>query len=310
MKPLIILIGPTSSGKTALAIAIAKALGCEIISGDSMQFYRHMDIGTAKVTPEEMQGIPHHLIDILEPNEPYTVADFQKDCYRCIAEISNRGKIPFLVGGTGLYVNAVLDGYTFDTAPGGDEAFRVAQEKAAQNQPPDYLYQKLLRVDSPTAVKLHPSDTKRIIRALEVYEKTGRPLSEQAAKQPPPYHSILLGISWERQLLYQRIDQRVEQMLVAGLEEEVRQLLASGYSSKDKPMNGLGYKQMVSYLHGELSKEEAIYQIKRDTRHFAKRQMTWWRRENRVKWLDGQDPNLLAHALELIQNDLPELAAL
>lgn len=308
MKPLIVLIGPTASGKTSLAIGIAKALGCEIISGDSMQFYRHMDIGTAKITPKETQGIPHHLIDILEPNEPYTVADFQKDCYRLIAEIVNRGKIPFLVGGTGLYVNAVLDGYTFATAPGGDESFRIAQEKEAQNQPSDYLYQKLLRIDPLTAVKLHPSDTRRIIRALEVYEKTGRPLSEQATKQPPAYHSVVLGIAWERQLLYQRIDQRVDQMLADGLEDEVRYLLSAGYSRKDKPMNGLGYKQMVSYLNGEIPKDEAIYQIKRDTRHFAKRQMTWWRKENRVQWLDGQDPHLLVHSLRIIQENLPELA--
>jgi len=302
---LAILIGPTASGKTALSIAIAKALGCEVISGDSMQFYRHMDIGTAKVTPKEQEGVIHHLIDILEPNEPYTVADFQKDCYRLVEDINQRGKLPLLAGGTALYVKAVMEGYTFSQETPGNDEFRRVKEKEALGQSPDYLYRQLAAVDPVAAAKICPEDTKRIIRALEVYETSGVPLSTQAGKNPPPYRIALLGISMDRALLYQRIDQRVDQMIKNGLIEEVKNLFAMGYDRELKPMQGLGYRQIGDYLTGEISLEEAIRLIKRDTRHFAKRQLTWWRREEKVHWLDAASPHIQEEAVAYIRRQLP-----
>ncbi len=307
MNNLAILIGPTASGKTALAIAIAKALNCEVISGDSMQFYRHMDIGTAKVTPWEQEGIPHHLIDIRNPDESYTVADFQKDCYRLVEEINQRGKLPLLVGGTALYVKAIIDGYTFSRETPGNDGFRRAKAEEAVGQAPGYLYRQLLAVDPAAAARISPEDNKRIIRALEVYEKSGVPLSAQAGKNPPPYRMVLLGIRMDRAELYRKIDQRVEEMMVNGLENEVKNLLAMGYGRNLKPMQGLGYRQMTAYLTGELSLKDAVDLIKRDTRHFAKRQLTWWRREERVHWLDAASPNIKEEAASYIRQQLPEI---
>jgi tRNA dimethylallyltransferase len=295
LKPkLIVILGPTAVGKTALSVELAAAVNGEIISGDSMQFYRYMDIGTAKIRPEEMiaqngQVIKHHLIDILNPDQQYTVADFQRDAARLVIDINQRGKIPILAGGTGLYVSALIHGYTFSKDQGADPEFRRQMQKELRDKGGEFLLARLAEIDPQAAAKMKPADAKRIIRALEVYHLTGKTISEQSAKNPPDWDIVLIGLTRERQQLYDRINKRVLQMLEDGFLDEVKNLLAMGYDSQLKPMQGLGYKQLCSFLSGDISYEEAIYLIQRDTRHFAKRQLTWWRREPNINWFDLTD---------------------
>lgn len=309
MKPkLIVILGPTAVGKTALSVELAAALDGEIISGDSMQVYRYLDIGTAKIRPEEKiaangKEIPHHLIDILNPDEPYTVADFQKAAATLVSEINERGKIPILAGGTGLYVSALIYGYTFSENEGEDTEFRRRKQREFREKGGAALLKELAAVDAVTAARTSPSDGKRIIRALEVYHLTGKPLSAKSEKNPPDWDIRLIGLTRERAQLYERINQRVLQMLADGLEEEVRGLLAAGWSPQLKPMRGLGYKQMCEYLMGNLHYEEMVELIQRDTRRFAKRQLTWWRREPDIHWFDLTKVTAVAEIL-------PEILAL
>lgn len=287
-RPLVILTGPTAVGKTALSIALAKAINGEIISADSMQVYRHMDIGSAKIKTEEMAGVPHHLIDVLEPTEAFNVVVFQKLAKEAMKEIYERGRIPILVGGTGFYIQAVLYDIDF-TENDEDASLRSELEGLARREGPEILYEKLKAVDPDACKSIHAHNVKRVIRALEFYEKTGQRISEHNEIQRQnisPYRFAYFVLNDRREEIYKRIDIRVDQMMAAGLVEEVRQLKGMGCTKDMVSMQGLGYKEILRYLEGELTLEEAVYLIKRDTRHFAKRQLTWFRREKDVIWME------------------------
>ncbi|REE57372.1 tRNA dimethylallyltransferase [Paenibacillus taihuensis] len=290
-KPkLLVLIGPTAVGKTRMSLDIAKAWNAEIISGDSIQVYKGMDIGTAKIKPEEQEGIPHHLIDICEPDHPFSVAEFQERCAALIPDITSRGKLPFIVGGTGLYVESVAFGYDFADA-GGDEAFREEMRLFALAQGAEALHDRLRAVDPIAAERLHPNDQRRVIRALEVYHLTGGTVSEQleGQKKESPFELCIIGLTMDRAVLYERINQRVDAMMEEGLVEEVRGLLAKGVPSNAVSMHGLGYKEIVLYLEGHLTLEEAVEMLKRDTRRFAKRQLSWFRHMKDIHWIDSSE---------------------
>lgn len=304
---LLILIGPTASGKTKLSLEIAKTYQAEIISGDSMQVYRGMDIGTAKASPEERQTIVHHMIDIHNPDEPFSAAEFQERGTKLIAEITARGRLPFVVGGTGLYVESLAYGYQFSDA-GSDESFRAEQERYLLKHGEQALHDKLQAVDPETAGRLHPNDTRRIIRALEVYHSTGQTLSSQLAgqKKRSPYDICIVGLTMDRQLLYKRIEERIDQMLDAGLVEEVASLRAQGYSDELVSMQGLGYKEISAYLRNELTLEEAVTLLKRNTRRFAKRQLSWFRHMKDIHWVDVTDTDQFDKHLNLINGIIEE----
>ncbi|MDD2553076.1 MAG: tRNA (adenosine(37)-N6)-dimethylallyltransferase MiaA [Desulfotomaculaceae bacterium] len=285
--PLVVICGPTATGKSDVGVQIAEKLHGEIISADSMLVYRGMDIGTAKPTPSEMRGIPHHLIDIVEPNQEYNAALFQEQARSIIADIMNRKKLPILVGGTGLYIGAVIDDYEFSGAR-GSEVYRKKLLKDAEEHGVAKLHERLREIDPGAAAKLHPHDTRRIIRALEVYKYTGTPISSfhKIDRRKPIYNLLMFGLSLEREKLYKIIEQRVELMIQTGLIEEVQRLLNRGFSPELSSMRGLGYKEIVEYLQGERSLAQSVDVLKRNTRRFAKRQMTWFRRDNRIKWLN------------------------
>ena len=290
MRPLIVLTGPTAVGKTALSIALAKAVKGEIVSADSMQVYRHMDIGSAKITAEEMQNVPHHLIDVLEPWEEFHVVRFQELAREALEGIYERGQIPILTGGTGFYIQAILKDVDF-TENGEDLTYRSELEQLAKKKGSGYLHALLLQADPKSAEAIHPNNTKRIIRALEYYRQTGEPISahnEEQRKKASPYNYAYFVLTDDRKHLYDRIDLRVDRMLADGLVEEVRHLKELGCTRDMVSMQGLGYKEILAYLDGELSYEEAVYILKRDTRHFAKRQLTWFKREQDVIWIDRQ----------------------
>lgn len=287
-RPLVILTGPTAVGKTALSIALAKAIGGEIISADSMQVYSHMDIGSAKIMPEEMEGVPHHLIDVLEPAEEFNVVVFQKLAKQAVEEIYSRGHIPILVGGTGFYIQALVYDIDF-TENNEDTALRQALEEQARREGADVLYERLRAVDPESCESIHAHNIKRVIRAIEFYEKTGKKISDHNREQrqnDSPYHFAFFVLTDSRDKIYQRIDERVDLMMAHGLMEEVRALRDRGCRRDMVSMQGLGYKELLACLEGEISLEEAVYLIKRDTRHFAKRQLTWFRREKEVIWVD------------------------
>ncbi len=287
-RPLIILTGPTAVGKTALSIALARAVGGEIISADSMQVYRHMDIGSAKIMPEEMGGVPHHLIDVLEPTGEFNVVVFQKLARQAAAEIYGRGRIPILVGGTGFYIQAFVYDIDF-TENDTDMALRRSLEELARREGADALYERLRAVDPESCGSIHANNVKRVIRAIEFYEKTGKKISAHNREQrqnDSPYRFAYFVLSDTRERIYQSIDERVDLMMKRGLVEEVQTLQALGCHSGMVSMQGLGYKQILAYLEGKISLEEAVYLIKRDTRHFAKRQLTWFRREKEVTWIE------------------------
>lgn len=307
-RPLIILTGPTAVGKTALSIGLAKAVGGEIISADSMQVYRGMDIGTAKILPSEMQGVPHHLIDILDPVEPFHVAAFQEYCKHCIEEIYERGHVPILVGGTGFYIQAVLYDVDF-TQTDADTAYREALQQEAEEQGAEALHRKLLHVDPEAAEQIHPHNVKRVIRALEYFHQTGQKISAHNAEEhqkTSPYQFRYYVLSLPREILYERINQRVDQMRQDGLEEEVRRLADAGCTRDMVSMQGLGYKEILQALDGEMTLEEAYDKIKQETRHFAKRQFTWFRRERDVTWLQKEQFSSELELLEYCIRDLQE----
>lgn len=302
--PLLVLVGPTAVGKTALSLRLARELGCEIISGDSMQVYRRMDIGTAKLPPGEREGIPHHLIDILEPDEPFSVSMFQQLCQRKISEIHARGKLPFIVGGTGLYVESVCYGYTFQ-GDSGDEAFRSRMQSYAREHGAEALHARLAEVDPVSASRIHPNDERRVIRALEVQETTGQTMSEAQAQKRgdrkiSPYRLCLIGLTMDRDVLYRRIGERVDAMISEGLVQEVEQLLKSGVSRSAVSMQGLGYKEIAASLSGETDLPTAVELLKRDTRRFAKRQLSWFRHMQDLVWVDVGDKEKNADHFESI----------
>lgn len=309
MKPLVVLVGPTAVGKTAASIGLAKAINGEIISGDSMQIFRGLDIGTAKITAAEMEHIPHHLIDIKEPWEDFSVAEFKTLADTAIADIHHRGKIPILVGGTGFYVNAVLYEYHFGETT-TDAAYRQSLTDYQSKHGNLALWQLLEQQDLQSAQRLHYNDTKRVIRALEIFHLTGKPASERQTivnKQTLRYQTAYLALNLPRDILYQRINLRVEQMIAQGLEEEVRQTLAMGVPQDALSMTSLGYRQMVQYIDGEISIERAVELIKRDTRHFAKRQLTWFRHDPNIAWVEKQgktEQQIEAELLQLVKQKL------
>ena len=289
-KPLIILTGPTAVGKTALSIKLAKAIQGEIISADSMQVYRGMDIGSAKVTTEEMDGVPHYLIDVLDPDEEFNVVVFQKLAREAMEKIYANGHIPIIAGGTGFYIQAILNEIAF-TETETDDSYRKQLEQQAQEYGAQRLHDQLKEVDPQAAVDIHPNNVKRVIRALEFYKETGTKISEhnEAERQKQsPYNFAYFVLNMDRQKLYERIELRIDQMLEQGLIEEVRQLQEKGCHAGMVSMQGLGYKEILAYLQGECTLEEAIYILKRDTRHFAKRQLTWFRREREVCWIEKE----------------------
>lgn len=278
---LIILTGPTAVGKTDLSIALAKKIGGEIISADSMQVYRHMDIGSAKIRHDQMDGIPHHLIDILEPSEEFNVVLFQQLAKRAMDGIYERGHIPILTGGTGFYIQALLYDIDF-TDNDEDTALRKDLEEIAKTQGSEALYERLRQIDPESCEIIHANNIKRVIRAIEFYEKTGMKISEHNKMQrqnDSPYNFAYFVLNDDRDKLYGKIEARVDAMIEQGLVEEVRRLAAMGCTSRMVSMQGLGYKEMLDYLDGHITLDEAVYLIKRDTRHFAKRQLTWFRRE-------------------------------
>ena len=288
--PLIILTGPTAVGKTALSIRLAKAVGGEILSADSMQVYKGMDIGSAKIRPDEMEGVSHHLIDILEPWEEFHVVRFQECAKACIQEIYGRGHIPILTGGTGFYIQAVLYDIDF-TQNGQDGAYRRHLEALAAEKGPAYLHGLLEAVDPEAAKQIHENNIKRTIRALEYYQETGEPISghnERERQKESPYNFAYFVLNQDRDRLYERIDRRVDAMLEAGLVDEVKALKEAGCTRDMVSMQGLGYKEILDYLDGRIDYEEAVRVLKRDTRHFAKRQLTWFRRERDVTWIERE----------------------
>ncbi len=287
-KPLIILTGPTAVGKTKASIGLAKALNGEIISADSMQVYKYMDIGSAKIRPEEMDGITHYLIDELEPDEEFHVVRFQQMAKAAMEEIYAKGKVPIVVGGTGFYIQALLYDIDF-TENEEDTVYRTELEALAQEKGAEHLHEMLRKVDPESADVIHANNVKRVIRALEFYKLTGQKISKHNEKErakESPYEFCYFVLNDDRQLLYDRIDLRIDKMIEDGLLEEVSALKNKGYTKDMVSMQGLGYKEILDYLNGECSLEEAIYVLKRDTRHFAKRQLTWFRRERDVIWVD------------------------
>ncbi len=287
-KKLVVLTGPTAVGKTKLSIELAKRIGGEIISADSMQVYKHMDIGSAKIRPEEMEGIPHFLVDELEPSEEFNVVVFQQKTKQYMDEIYHRGHIPILVGGTGFYIQAVLYDINFSI---GDDNHKIREEleNLAREKGAGYMHEELRKIDPASADTIHANNVKRVIRALEYFKLTGQKISEHNEEQrqnESPYDFSYFVLNDHRELLYERIDKRVDEMVAEGLIEEVKKLKSMGYDRSFVSMQGLGYKEIFSFLEGEISLEEAVYIIKRDTRHFAKRQITWFKREKEVIWVN------------------------
>lgn len=289
-KPLIVLTGPTAVGKTSLSIALAKAVNGEIISADSMQVYKKMDIGSAKIRPEEMNGVKHYLVDVLDPKEEFHIVKFQQMAKEAMEEIYAKGKIPILVGGTGFYIQAVTKDIDFTEAEQENE-YRKELEILAKEKGGEYLHEMLKEVDPKSAEAIHAHNVKRVIRALEFYHQNQTPISahnEEQKKNESPYCLAYFVLNMPRELLYKRIDLRVDQMLEEGLLEEVKDLQKEGCCRGMVSMQGLGYKEILDYLEGKYSLEEAVRILKRDTRHFAKRQLTWFRREQEVTWVDKE----------------------
>ena len=287
-RPMIILTGPTAVGKTAASIELAKAVNGEIISADSMQVYKYMDIGSAKITKEEMDGVPHHLVDVLDPMEDFNVVRFQQMAKAAMEGIYERGHIPIVVGGTGFYIQALLYDIDF-TENENDDSYRKELEEMAKEKGEEFLHSQLALVDPESAEQIHFHNVKRVIRALEFYHQTGKKISEHNAEErekESPYHSAYFVLTDDRARLYDRIDRRVDLMMEQGLLQEVEHLRDRGLKREDVSMQGLGYKELFGYFDGEYSLEEAVRIIKRDTRHFAKRQLTWFRRERDVIWID------------------------
>ena len=286
----IVICGPTASGKTSLSIELAKKINGEIVSCDSMQIYKEMDIGTAKPTEEEKQGIKHYLLDFVSPEDRYSVADFKKDAKNAIKEIIEKGKVPIVVGGTGLYVDSLIYEVEYPDIE-FDEEYREQLEQRVQKEGLEVLYKEAKKIDEKAIEKISPNDKKRILRILEIYHATGKTKTEQeieSRKKEVEYDYLVYALNWDRQVLYDRINLRVDKMIENGLIEEVKEILKN-HKNFPTAMQGLGYKEVVEYLNGDISKEEMIEKIKQETRRYAKRQMTWFRKNKQTIWIDGQD---------------------
>ena len=289
-EKVIVICGPTASGKTALSIELAKRINGEIISADSMQIYKYMDIGTAKPTKEEMQGIKHYLLDFVSPEDRYSVAQYKQDAKKAIKEILSKGKVPIIVGGTGLYVDSLIYEIEYSDIK-IDEGYRKQLEEIVKEEGLEKLYKRAIEIDPLAMEKISPNDKKRIMRILEIYQSTGKTKTEQEAesrKNPVEYDYKVFAINWDREILYQRINKRVDIMIEQGLIEEVKSILEK-YDKFPTSMQGLGYKEVVDYLNGNYTKEEMIEKIKMETRRYAKRQLTWFRKNKEMIWLDGEN---------------------
>jgi tRNA dimethylallyltransferase len=313
-KPLVVILGPTAVGKSRVAIEIAKRLDSEILTADSRQVYRGMNVGTDKPPVAARQGVVHHLIDLVDPDEPFNAGLFQQHAARLIEGLHQRRALPLIVGGTGLYVRILLQGLC--NAPPSDPGLRAQLCEEGREQGPVHLYERLAAADPMTAAKLHPRDTSKIIRALEVKHLSGIPMSSFQAGHgfaDRPYSALVIGLNREREHLYRRIEERIEWQLANGLLEETRHLLAQAYRRESPAMTGLGYRHVAAHLAGEYDREEMVRRFKRDTRRFAKRQMTWFRREPGTTWLMIDESELLeetvARATRLIESFLPTLDA-
>jgi len=309
-KPLVALVGPTAVGKSHVAILVAKALETEVLTADSRQVYRGMDIGTDKPTAAERQGVPHRLIDLVDPDQPFNTGEFRRHALAEIARLHHEGKLPLLVGGTGLYVRTVLRGLW--EGPPADWELRRSLEQEAAAKGADWLYRRLVQVDPESARRLHPNDRVKIVRALEVHHLLGRPLSEEHKRHAfaeMPFAPLLIGLTRERTALYRRVDDRVELELARGLVEETKRLMDRGYGRLLGSMKGLGYKQMAGYLAGGYDYDEAVRRLKRDTRRFAKRQMTWFRKEPGLQWLSIEDTESPAQVAERIVGEVRRFLA-
>ncbi|KYH35755.1 tRNA dimethylallyltransferase [Clostridium tepidiprofundi DSM 19306] len=285
---ILILAGPTAVGKTNISILLAKALNGEIISADSMQIYKHMDIGSAKITDEEKKGIPHHMIDIIEPTEEFSVSEFHDRADYLIKDITSRGKLPIIVGGTGLYINSLIFNYNF-AETNKDEEYRAYLHRLAKEKGNEYVHNLLKNCDSESYNKLYPNDIKRVIRALEVYKVTGKTIAQLNSEidiYDIPYKVHYYVLTMNREMLYERINKRVDIMLQNGLIDEVKRLKSMGLTQDMQSMKGIGYKEILMYLNGDISLDEAIYLIKKGSRNYAKRQLTWFRKDKRVIWID------------------------
>lgn len=304
-KPRLIVIGgPTASGKTAVSVRLCQKIGGEVVSADSMQIYRGMDIGTAKPTAEEMKGIAHHLLSVAEPEEKYSVAAYRELANQAIKQIIDANKQPVLCGGTGLYIDALTKPMSFAEQNGSEEVRNELTAMAQSFSGKERLHQMLEEVDPETAARLHVNDVRRVIRAIEVYRLTGRTISEQARtdrEREGDYDVVMFALNWPREVLYDRINRRVDEMIRMGLIEEVQSLLSSGLSEGSTAMQALGYKEIVSALRGRIGMQDAIDAIKQGSRHYAKRQLTWFRRDDRVHWLDAEGKTADQLADEMIK---------
>ncbi|MCY8310916.1 tRNA (adenosine(37)-N6)-dimethylallyltransferase MiaA [Bacillus vallismortis] len=289
-QPVVILVGPTAVGKTNLSIQLAKSLNAEIISGDSMQVYKEMDIGTAKITEQEMEGVPHHLIDILDPQDSFSTADYQNVVRNKITEIAKRGKLPMIVGGTGLYIQSVLYDYTF-TEEANDPEFRQSLQMAAEREGADFLHAKLAAADPEAAAAIHPNNTRRVIRALEILHTSGKTMSQhlKGQKRELLYNAVLIGLTMDRETLYARINQRVDMMMEAGLLPEVKRLYDRNVRDCQS-IQAIGYKELYAYFDGFVTLSDAVAQLKQNSRRYAKRQLTWFRNKMQVAWFDMTPP--------------------
>ena len=307
-KPIIILTGPTAVGKTKASIGLAKSIGGEIISADSMQVYQKMDIGSAKIHPEEMEGIRHYLINVLDPAEEFNVVLFQQMAKQAMDKIYANGHIPIVVGGTGFYIQALLYDVDF-TQEEDDKGIRAELETIAKEKGAEYLHHMLQEIDAKSAETIHANNVKRVVRAIEYYRQTGQPISEHNEKErqkESPYNFAYFVLLDERQRLYERIEKRIDLMMEEGLLNEVKTLYEEGYTRDMVSMQGLGYKEILDYLDGKMTLDEAIYILKRDTRHFAKRQITWFKREKDVCWIDKSafqydEDKILAEMLNILK---------
>ena len=306
MKDLFILAGPTAVGKTEISIKLAQKLNGEIISADSMQIYKYMDVGSAKISKEEMKEVPHHLVDVIEPSEEFSVAEFKERAESAIEEITNKNKLPMIVGGTGFYINSLIYNYSFaDTNK--DEEYREYLTKLAEVEGKEYVHGLLKDVDEESYNKLYPNDLKRVIRALEVYKVSGKPMSEFATKQDIldiPYNVYYFVLNMDRKKLYSRINLRVDIMMKNNLIDEVIKLKEMGYNADMQSMKGIGYKEVLYYLNGEISLSEAVEMIKQGSRNYAKRQLTWFRKDPRVNWINKDDFNSEDEIVEHIVSQL------
>jgi len=311
-QKIIAIVGPTAVGKTDFGIEIAQKFSGEVISGDSMQIYKQLDIGTAKATPEEMDGIPHHLIDFKDVEDSYDVSDFQKDAKNKISEIGKRNRLPIIVGGSGLYVESLLYPMSYSQDAEPNQGLRDELEQFANDQGNEALWKRLEEIDPTAASKIHPNNVRRVVRALEVYHETGKPYSsfqKEKKNKESVYNPLIIALNTDRQLLYERINQRVDEMMEAGLLEEARVLWQQlGHETEAQSTRGIGYKELFSYFNDDITLEEAKRLIKRNSRHFAKRQLTWFKnRFNDVHWYDFvQNPKEKEDSLELIQNFLED----